>query len=41
MRPIKRNSVNKKHSAKVFKRNVGHTKAANLPRTVMRGGWRL
>lgn len=35
-----RTPVNKGKSAKTFRRNVGHTKAANL-RGPMRGGWRL
>lgn len=37
----KRFRVNKQHSASQFKRDVGRTKSANLPRQVMRGGWRL
>lgn len=41
MRPVKRSHVNKATSAHSFKKSVGRTKAANLPRTVMRGGWRL
>lgn len=38
---MKRFGVNKGSSAHKFKRNVAHTKAVNLPRQVMRGGWRL
>ncbi|UOK21023.1 DNA binding protein [Chifec microvirus UA13_14] len=38
---MKRFGVNKGHSASKFKHNVSRTKAANLPRQVMRGGWRL
>lgn len=41
MRPSKRSGVSKRVSAGEFKKNVGRTKSANLPRTVMRGGWRL
>lgn len=41
MRPVYRSGVSKKHSAGKFRHNVSRTKAANLPRTVMRGGWRL
>lgn len=38
---MKRFAVNKGHSARKFKRDVSRTKSANLPRQVMRGGWRL
>lgn len=38
---MRRQSVNKRSSAHSFKKSIGRTKAANLPRTVMRGGWRL
>lgn len=38
---MRRKSVNKSVSAAKFRHSVGRTKAANLPRTVMRGGWRL
>lgn len=38
---MRRVPVNKRASASNFKKSVGRTKAANLPRTVMRGGWRL
>jgi len=41
MRPVKRSSVHKGHSAKQFKRNVQHTKAPNIAGAPMRGGWRL
>lgn len=41
MRPTKRGFVNKGKSSGQFKKNVSRTKAANLPRTPMRGGWRL
>lgn len=41
MRPVKRGFVNKQRSASKFKKDVGRMKSANLPRTVMRGGWRL
>lgn len=38
---MKRHSVNKHQSARKFKSDVRKTKAPNLNRTVMRGGWRL
>lgn len=41
MRPVKRSYVNKSASAGQFKRNIQRTKSANIPRTPMRGGWRL
>lgn len=41
MRPSKRSPVNKGHSAKQFKRNVRHTKGANVSAAPMRGGIRL
>lgn len=41
MRPSSRSMVNKGASSAKFRSNVGKTKAANLPRTPMRGGWRL
>lgn len=37
----RRFGVSKRSSAHHFKNNVQRTKAANLPRTIMRGGWRL
>jgi hypothetical protein len=37
----RRFGVNKGASAGKFKKHVQHTKAVNLPRQVMRGGWRL
>jgi len=40
MVPLKRRSVNKKKSAKQFRRNVSKTKAGNLSQP-MRGGYRL
>jgi len=40
MRPVQRKHVDKGRSAKQFRGNVSHTKAANL-KTPMRGGWRL
>jgi hypothetical protein len=39
--PLRRKSVNKRSSAKRFKKHVGHTKAANMKLNPMRGGWRL
>lgn len=41
MRPSKRYGVNKKRSAKKFRRSVGRTKPQNLKGSVMRGGIRL
>lgn len=41
MRPLKRNVVSKDKSARKFKKDVSHTKAANLKINPMRGGWRL
>ena len=41
MKPLSRNPVNKYKSAKRFKKNVSHTKAANMSLNPMRGGWRL
>lgn len=38
---MRRSHVNKRSSAQQFKHNVSRTKSANLPRQVMRGGWRL
>lgn len=40
MRPLKRHSVSKKHSARKFRKNVGRTKAVNM-KGPMRGGIRL
>lgn len=36
-----RHNVNKHKSAKQFRRNVTHTKAANVANAPSRGGWRL
>lgn len=38
---MKRRPVNKRKSAAQFRRNVTHTKAANVSAGPMRGGWRL
>lgn len=38
---MKRRHVNKHKSAAQFRRNVSHTKAANVQAGPMRGGWRL
>lgn len=38
---MKRQHVNKKKSAKVFRKHVSHTKSANTAQAPMRGGWRL
>lgn len=40
MRPVKRFAVNKRKSAKKFRRNSGRTKMANMT-APMRGGIRL
>lgn len=41
MRPVSRSGVNKGRSARKFRKNVGHTKAANIQSAPQRGGWRL
>lgn len=41
MRVSKRFGVNKRRSAKKFRRSVSRTKAVNLKGAVMRGGIRL
>lgn len=41
MKPVKRHGVNKQNSAKKFVHDSKHTKGVNLPRQVMRGGWRM
>jgi len=41
MRPLKRSGVSKRKSAVKFRRNIKKTKAANLPISPMRGGWRM
>lgn len=38
---MKRFGVNKGRSAAKFRRNVSHTKVANIQPPPMRGGWRL
>lgn len=40
MRPSKRHHVNKRHSAKKFRKHSHRTKAANMS-GLARGGWRL
>lgn len=40
MRPLKRGKVSKYHSARKFRKQVGHTKMANM-KGPMRGGIRL
>lgn len=40
MRPTSRKPVNKRASARSFRRNTARTKGANMV-TPMRGGWRL
>lgn len=41
MMPSRRKSVNKRSSARKFRKNVSRTKGANLSAMPMRGGWRL
>lgn len=41
MRPLARFRVNKRKSAKTFRRHSSHTKAANMRSSPLRGGWRL
>lgn len=41
MKILKRKHVSKGKSAAQFKRNVSHTKAANIQPPPMRGGWRM
>lgn len=41
MKPIVRMGVNKRNSAKKFRKNVGRSKVLNLRQAPMRGGWRL
>lgn len=41
MRPVKRSGVNKSSSAHKFRKNVSHTKYANVRPAPMRGGFRL
>lgn len=41
MYPSKRGPVNKRRSARKFRRNVGKTKMVNLSVTPNRGGFRL
>jgi len=41
MRPSRRSGVNKRKSAKRFRRDSAHTKSPNMSVTPMRGGWRL
>jgi len=38
---MRRRHTNKKKSAKTFRRHSSHTKAANMQKAPMRGGWRL
>lgn len=41
MRPVSRGHVNKRASARGFRKSVSRTKAANMAVNPMRGGWRL
>lgn len=41
MRPLSRSHVNKRHSARKFRRASARTKAANIQASPQRGGWRL
>lgn len=38
---MKRRPVNRRRSARVFRRNVSKTKGLNVQRGLARGGWRL
>lgn len=38
---MKRFKVNKRRSARKFRKNISHTKSANVKAMPMRGGWRL
>lgn len=38
---MRRYSVNKRRSARKFRRNVGRTRRVNVKPQPMRGGWRL
>lgn len=41
MRPVQRGRVNKHRGAQQFRRQVSHTRAANVRPAPMRGGFRL
>lgn len=41
MRPLKRKAVSKSASAARFRHHGSHTKAPNMAKAPMRGGWRL
>jgi len=41
MRPVSRRPVNKRASARTFRKSMSRTKAANMAPMPMRGGWRL
>lgn len=41
MMPVRRRPVNKKRSARRFRKNLRYTKAANLRASPTRGGFRL
>lgn len=41
MYPVRRSGVNKRKSARKFRRNVGKTRMVNLSVTPNRGGFRL
>mgnify|MGYP003325855938 CR=1 FL=1 len=41
MKPVSRKPVNKHKSAKKFRRDMAHTKAANMAPPPMRGGYRM
>ena len=41
MRPLARKPVNKHRSAAKFRKHSMHTKAPNMAKAPMRGGWRL
>lgn len=41
MKPLSRKFVNKRASAKTFRRNLSRTKVPNLVSGPQRGGWRF
>ena len=41
MLTLKRKNVNKRKSAKTFRKNATRTKSANVRTAPQRGGWRL
>ncbi len=41
MKALKRFPVSKRRDVRHFNKQSGRTKSANVPRMVMRGGWRM